>query len=134
MGYMGRRGVIGARGGPVALGLAAKLGKRVAPIVKRAVGRARAAARSPAARRAGREIAVIGGGGAAATAATRAITRRGEGAPRKKYRRLNPMNFRALSRAVRRIDAAEKMFRKVLRVRNPRASQGSITPKTRRRK
>jgi len=53
---------------------------------------------------------------------------------KKKYRRMNPLNGRALNRAIRRIDAAEKVFRKVLRVRNPRAAQGAITPKSKRRK
>jgi hypothetical protein len=58
----------------------------------------------------------------------------GLGEPRKKYRRMNPMNFRALKRAVRRVDAAEKAFRSVLRVVKPRQASSSIIPKARTRR
>lgn len=90
-----------------------------------AVSAGRAAARSV-------QVPLPGGGTLRPLAALPGGTPLFEG--RKKYRRMNPMNFRALNRAVRRLDAAEKMFRKVLRVRTPEKANRSIVPKTRKRK
>lgn len=48
---------------------------------------------------------------------------------RRKYRRMNPMNHRALRRSVRRLEMAEKLFRKVFTI-----SGGRVTPKKRTRR
>lgn len=88
------------------------------------------------------------GGTAAATATTVAVNRIANRAPvsryeelseaeqrvanggfRQRYRRMNPMNHRALRRAVRRLEGAEKLFRKVFTI-----SGGKITPKKRSRR
>lgn len=47
---------------------------------------------------------------------------------RRRYRRMNPMNVRALRRAARRLDAGEKLFRKVFSIRHG-GSAGKVTPK-----
>lgn len=43
------------------------------------------------------------------------------GAPGRRYRRINPANGRALRRAMRRLDAAEKIFKKVFRFNHGKA-------------
>lgn len=60
-----------------------------------------------------------------ATAAARSVARQATQAftgPRKKYRRQNPANVKALRRAVRRIEAAEKLFRSVLSVQGKKST------------
>lgn len=51
---------------------------------------------------------------------------------KKKYRRMNPMNIKALRRAVRRVDAAEKQFKKVLMVQGKKATGVKPRPPRRR--
>lgn len=51
--------------------------------------------------------------------------------PKKKYRRINPANIKALRRSIRRIKGAEKIFRQVLVVQGK--PSGGIKPKTRKR-
>lgn len=51
------------------------------------------------------------------------------GRPRKKYRRINPGNVKALRRSIRRIKGAEKLFRTVLQVQGK--PHAGIKPKTR---
>lgn len=55
----------------------------------------------------------------------------GKGGSGKRYRRMNPMNVKALRRAVRRIDSGEKLFRKVFVVKHHKS--GTIVPKRRKR-
>jgi len=45
--------------------------------------------------------------------------------------RMNPMNVRAARRAVNRIHAAEKLFRRILSVSHPGKPHGHIAPKKR---
>jgi len=47
---------------------------------------------------------------------------------KQRARRMNPMNVRALRRAVRRVGSAEKLFRQVFTI-----SGGKVTPRTKRR-
>lgn len=49
--------------------------------------------------------------------------------PRKKYRRINPANVKALRRSIRRIKGAEKLFRTVLQVQGKHHT--GIKPKSR---
>ncbi len=53
---------------------------------------------------------------------------RGYSASGRRYRRMNPMNHRALRRAVRRLEGAERLFRKVFTI-----SGGKLIPKKKRR-
>lgn len=102
----------------------------------------------------GKELAKTLGKGIAATAGTAIITRGvnsvpttlpstlpslgmvesgGRGGMRytssgKPYRRMNPMNVRALRKAIRRIGSAEKLFKSVFTI-----SGGKVTPRTKRR-
>ncbi len=134
--YQVRRNV-GAMGGPAALvarRLAGAAGKGIGKLLRRAP-----AARAAATRVASRVRSIPGIGAVAGTAggvvayegASRAVRGLSRGGAPKKRRTRNPANVKALRRAISRIDAAEKLFRKVLAVRK----QGSakITPKKGRR-
>lgn len=76
-------------------------------------------------------------GGSSSTAPGRALTARGhwkkDGSWSNRRRpRMNPMNVRAARKAVTRINAAEKLFRRILRVSSPEKASRRITPKRKR--
>lgn len=119
---------------PVIGGIIAAGARRILPAAGRIAGRAlRAATKGKLiGSGGGRELARtagrigLGGLGAAGTVvATRDVVRAargpsisatatiGEDGEPKKYRRMNPTNARALRRAMRRLEGAEKIFRKV---------------------
>jgi len=52
----------------------------------------------------------------------------GGGGGGKRYRRMNPLNARALRRAIRRLDGAEKVFKKVFRFNHGKAAS-NVRPK-----
>lgn len=88
----------------------------VGRVIGGAVGRV---ARSPAARRLGTAIGVGAAAGAIYDAAGNLIGNR------KKYRRVNPMNYRAAMRAVRRIKGARKALQRIERTLPKRATSSA---------
>lgn len=68
--------------------------------------------------------------GTVAKGAKRAFGFDGDKGEGRTYRRMNPMNARALRRAVRRLESAEKLFKKVYRF-NHAKSAVNVRPKGR---
>lgn len=83
----------------------------------------------PAIRYGKKALGALGLGGAAEVGA--GLVRGIGGTTRRKYRRINPCNIKALRRSIRRIHGAEKVFRQVLSVQGKKSA--GIKPKHRKR-
>ena len=138
--------LIGAGIATLARGAVGRFAKKAAGKVLRAATGGRllgAGGGAAAARRLIGAGAGIAGTTAVTTAVTRAVSGRraaatpievemgGEGGGGRRYRRMNPLNARALRRAIRRLDGAEKTFKKVFRF-NHGAAATNVRPKARR--
>lgn len=127
MGYYQGDPVFGAL-----LGLGAKVLPKVLPKAGKAIGKLGGliGKKTPQVIKTGGKIAA---GGAVFEAGSRVARRALDGGERKRYRRMNVTNVKALRRAIRRSKGFAKLARSVLTFTQPRAPKGKVTFKTKRR-
>lgn len=130
------------QGDPV-FGILAKVGAKVLPRVLPKAGSAIGKIAGRVGGAIGRKAGIIKKGGAIAAggaifeaggAGARRVAGGGGGGERKRYRRMNVTNVKALRRAIRRSKGFAKLARSVLTFTSPKAPKGKVTFKTGRKR